>query len=96
MNAQSEIERLNREIGQLKSQQANCPHQWGEVIADHIYNEAYTIPGDPPGTMGIDWRGPCYVPAETIERWKRVCKICGKIEYTSQKEQVRVEYEPVF
>lgn len=96
MNAQQEIERLRNQISSLESQQNNCRHQWGETVADHIYEKAYTIPGDVPGTMGIDWRGPVWVPAKTIERWKRVCKLCGKIEYTNRKEQVRVEYKPVF
>jgi hypothetical protein len=41
--------------------------------------------------MGGNWRGPCYVPAYTEKRWKRVCKKCGKVEYTQQTEKHTTE-----
>ncbi len=86
-------ERLRREIATLRDTAAarerdlaevyaNCRHDW-IVTPDHIYHESYTIPGDAPGTMGVDWRGPCHVPASTEKRWKRECRICGKVEHTS-------------
>jgi hypothetical protein len=67
---------------QLKIYESTCNHNWGETVYSPIYHEAYTVPGDPPGTMGVDWRGPVYVPAQTEERWKRECNNCGKVEYT--------------
>jgi len=66
-----------------------CSHQWGDIIYDPIYHEAYTSPGDPPGTMGVDWRGPTHVPAQTIKRWRRVCKLCGKVEETQRTTKQR-------
>lgn len=79
--AKGEIERLDR----------SCRHEWGEAIYCPIYHEAHTIPGDPPGTMGVDWRGPCHVPARTDKRWKRVCKLCGKVEFTTSVNRETVE-----
>lgn len=85
------VERARHELkcaeGALQRLEETCVHQWGPVEAAHVYHEARTIPGDPPGTMGVDWRGPCYVPASTDMRWKRTCRECGKVEYTSQTTQ---------
>ena len=66
----------------LRQYEQSCSHKWGETIYDPVYHKAYTIPGDKPGTMGVDFRGPCYVPAETEDRWKRECSRCGLVEYT--------------
>lgn len=68
---------------QLTQYQKTCPHNF-TVTYDPIYHKAYTIPGDPPGTMGVDWRGPTHVPAETEDRWKRECPKCGLVEYTQR------------
>ena len=68
----------------LVSAVRSCNHRWGAVTPDHIYHKGYTIPGDPPGTMGVDWRGPCDVAAKTDFRWKRVCQECGEIQYTTR------------
>lgn len=93
------VERLKNDLKEAESSLSyyvnNCRHSWGKVQADHIYEKAYTIPGDPPGTMGVDWRGPCYVPAKETKRWKRVCEECGKEEFTTNTEQ-HVTYTPKF
>lgn len=68
----------------LRRVEETCRHDWSHPQADHIRYEGYTIPGDPPGTMGIDWRGSAHVPAREEQRWKRTCGICGKIEYTTR------------
>lgn len=73
----------------------SCMHQFGETIPAHIYTPAYTIAGDPPGTMGVDRRGPCYVEAKTEKRWKRICDLCGKEEYTTQIKQ-KIEELPAW
>ena len=67
---------------QLDNLERTCQHDFTapEYIPEH--REGYTIPGDAPGTMGVDWRGPTYVPSETIDKWRRVCKRCGKVEVT--------------
>lgn len=87
----TEVERAQAE---LQRYEASCNHQWSETVYDPIYHKAYTIPGDPPGTMGVDWRGPCYVPAETIDRWKRECKRCGLVEYTEGETQTVTKKVP--
>jgi hypothetical protein len=80
------VSRTQREFesaeSQLRQYEQNCRHEFTDTVHDPVYHEAYTIPGDPVGTMGVDWRGPCYVPAETIDRWKRECLRCGIVEYT--------------
>ena len=83
---QSEESSLDRKRAELKRIRDYCQHNWGETVADHLYTEGYTIPGDKPGTMGSDFRGPTYVSSKTEYRWKRVCKKCGKIEHTTQTE----------
>ena len=65
----------------------------GKTIYDPIYHAAYTCPGDPPGTMGVDWRGPVHVPSKTIPKWRRTCDLCGKIEETQRTNDV-VTKEP--
>lgn len=73
----------------------NCGHLWGEAIYCPEYTKGYYVEGDPPGTMGVDWRGGYDVPSKTIERWKRVCKKCGKEEFTTNKTE-QVKYVPRF
>jgi hypothetical protein len=94
-----DIKRLEDELKQKKASllraEQSCQHDWTSVVADHIYREGYTIPGDAPGTMGIDWRGPCYVPSSTEERWKRTCTKCGKVEHTTRTQE-KVTHTPTF
>ena len=82
------IKRLEDELAVAKRElvraDRECNHDWSEPVADHIYKESYTIQGDKPGTMGVDWRGPVHVPASTTHRWKRTCKNCGKKEHTTR------------
>jgi uncharacterized coiled-coil DUF342 family protein len=81
--------KLKQFKGKLNELIRNCKHTYRPVVYDPIITEAYTIPGDPPGTMGVDWRGPIYVPREERLRWKRECAECGFVEYTEQiKEKI--------
>jgi hypothetical protein len=80
---------------QLEAFRRDCRHKWGSVVYDPIVTQAYTIPGDPPGTMGVDWRGPCHVPRSEKARWKRECSECGDVEYTFDTKD-KVERIPVF
>lgn len=95
----SEASKKERELDDahdvLKSLESQCRHHWSEPIADHIYHPGGMSPGDPPGTMGVDWRGPTYYNARTEERWKRICKNCGKVESTSNVKKREV-HEPDF
>lgn len=88
-------EKLTRAETKLANAERDCRHDWTKPEADNIYRESYTIPGDRPGTMGVDFRGPCYVPAETTYRWKRTCTICGKMEHT-QRTKENVTHTPTF
>jgi hypothetical protein len=74
----------------LRQYEQDCSHNFTEPIYDPIYHKAYTIPGDPPGTMGVDWRGPCHVPAETIDRWRRECQKCGLVECTQEVDEQKI------
>lgn len=73
---------------------AACPHKFAETY-DPIRTPRYIIPGDPPGTMGVDWRGPVPVPAEKRDRWKRECLECGLVEYTELVEE-KVNKKPLW
>jgi hypothetical protein len=65
-------------------------HYWGDSIYEPIVHEAFTDPGDPPGTMGVDWRGPMSCPRREEPRWKRICHDCQKVEYTTNVQQREV------
>ena len=84
---QTEIE-LNRLRSQVKQIENNCPHNkssnFWTVTYTPEHHEGYTIPAD---GKGSDWRPSCEVPAETIDKWRRKCTLCGKIEITDQAEE---------
>lgn len=82
-------ERADRANRKLTDARAVCRHKWGETRYTPDRREAYTIPGDAPGTMGVDWRGPTDVPAETTKRWTRQCESCGLVQTT---ERTKKEY----
>lgn len=79
----------------LKQIQDKCKHEWTDPISDDLVVKAYTDPGDTPGTMGVDFRGPCYVPESRTKRWRRYCPLCDKTEFT---QNIKVEKKdiPVF
>ena len=76
---------------ELQTYQDNCRHVWGETKYTPIHHKGYTIPGDKPGTMGVDYRGPCYVEPRTEDRWTRECNICGLEQITSKADKKPVE-----
>ena len=94
-NLRDKIAKLQKELTESKNRLSTivstCQHQYGKPIYDPVHTEAYTIPGDPPGTMGVDWRGPVHVPAKTEEKWKRICELCGHIQYTEKTKPVANE-----
>lgn len=87
--ARIQLGRLQRDLQEME---AACPHNhdpsnWKvEYTPERI--EGYHCPGDPPGTMGVDRQLPFDVPAKTIEKWTRKCKLCGKTEVTQQTRDV--------
>jgi hypothetical protein len=80
-SAKARIEEAERDLANLLSA---CSHKWGEAKYTPDIRRAYTHQGDPPGTRGIDWQGPCHVPAEETPKWTRTCAECGKQETTTQ------------
>lgn len=93
-----EIRKLIAEVANAKGQvlslearlngiRRRCQHQFTGITYDPIEHAAYTDPGDPPGTMGIDRRGPVYVSARTENRWRRTCDHCGHTEWTTRTTQ---------
>ncbi len=76
---EEQLEGARHEVGRIERA---CPHHY-TITYVPIYHEGHECPGDPPGTMGVDWRGPVYVPPHTEDRWRRYCDRCGKEEYTT-------------
>lgn len=76
--------RLSKLRQQLSNLQAQCHHDWRSPARRSEHHAGYTDPGDPPGTMGVDWRGPVHVPARQETWWERTCKKCDKTEKTTQ------------
>lgn len=102
MNVNAEAQKLQSDISDLERELENkklrlsrlrvqCQHKWGETVYAPIIRKAYTDPGDPPGTMGVDWRGPTYVPREEKKRWTRTCTLCGLMEETAQTNTLKTE-----
>lgn len=92
------IRDLKSQIELLESQKhsiiQNCQHDW-IVQYDPIYTEGYLIPGDPPGFGGVDRRSDFYVSPETKPRWKRTCRRCNTVEYTT-RSQTHETKTPIF
>ena len=69
-----EISQAEASLTLLKAQltrlQQECTHKFGETKYVPHVTEAYTISGDRPRTMGIDWRGPTTVPREETKNGK--------------------------
>jgi hypothetical protein len=76
---------------QLVAARDACRHIWGGVKYKPERREGYTIPGDPPGTMGVDWRGAVHVPATTTRRWERTCTACGLAQRTERTRRTFAE-----
>lgn len=85
--AEGEVARLTREVEHFRR---NCRHTWEPIKYVPEHQEGYTNPGDPPGTMGIDWRGPFYIAGKTIKRWERICTLCKLVQTTERTHRVDV------
>ncbi|HOX29760.1 MAG TPA: hypothetical protein PLR75_01245 [Candidatus Pacearchaeota archaeon] len=99
--ASTEVQKLNREIEELSRNlesakerlnviQRSCFHKWGPIRYDPIVVEAHTLPGDKPGTHGVDWQGPVYVSRKETPRWTRQCEICDLVQITDKTEERKV------
>lgn len=77
--AQTDLLNKQRRLSNI---QTSCQHNFTQPRYDPEECHGYTVPGDPPETMGVDWRGPQYVPSSSKPRWSRYCSKCDKTEYT--------------
>lgn len=85
------LSRIDRErfeiLREIDTLQKACSHDW-EIRYTPEITKAHTVPGDVPGTMGVDYRGPVYVPEKTVDKWTRNCSKCGKEETTKELRSV--------
>lgn len=93
MALHDEIKKLEAELykkqQELKCQQKYCQHCWLRTEYVPEIREGYVDPGDPPGTMGIDWRGPTYVSGSSTDYWTRTCGKCGLKQQTGRIKKVQ-------
>lgn len=81
---EDQLATARRELNKIITECNRAGHKWGEVKYTPKHQPAYTIPGDPIGTMGVDWRGPTHVDAKTIRKWSRTCSECGLTQETTK------------
>lgn len=81
---------LKRKKEALEKICSNCCHQWEEPVYDPVIRPGYMAEGDPPGTMGVDRRLPCYVERSETPYWNRTCFNCGSLQRTSILTKVRM------
>ena len=74
----------------LDNIQLRCTHEWSAVEYIPDYQPGFRTAGDPPGTMGVDWRGPVDVPSKTTKRWRRACLKCELEQVTTQTKRQTV------
>ena len=86
----TELEQLRERIAQIEYAQAHCNHVWGPVEYEPERKEITRVEIE---VVGVD-----IFPVEVgtgmfrnVDRWSRVCKKCGKKEYTSKQEEVAVK-----
>ncbi len=88
--AKVEVERVGKRLSEaeinLRNYQGRCRHNFTERYDPIIHPGGYD-PGDPPGTMGVDQRGPTSWPETREDRWRRDCNLCGLTEYTKIIEE---------
>ncbi len=98
-----EIKKLRNDIGTtktnlarmeklLETEERNCPHSWSKPAYVPEFIKGYY---SPPRGQGSDFEGGFDVPDKTIEKWTRVCKLCGKSE-TTTKTEIQGKKIPVF
>jgi len=89
-------EELNRKQKRLLAAQSSCRHNWSDVRNKPRVIKAHTIPGDPPGTMGVDRRFDCHVPEQRFDCWMRQCHTCGLSQTTERFRSGDAPKIPVF
>lgn len=88
MTTQDEINKLERQIADLKAQQARCHHEWGETkYTPYTGKQERILPGQYE-RHGVDvWPRSTFIDVEK-PRWTRVCKKCGIAQHTEKQSDV--------
>ena len=86
----TEIELLEEKINTLRNKQALCKHEWSKPEYDPEKKEITT---EEIVYLGSDsyYKEVGTGNFENINRWSRICKKCGKKEYTYKEEKVVVK-----
>lgn len=82
--------RYEAELSALHREQENCQHEWDKIKYDpEIKKEPY---GYRIEHQGVDmWPVPEGYRDVAYDRWSRICKKCGKVEYTTKRKVVATE-----
>jgi hypothetical protein len=96
MNKQKEIDQLKRQLDQLKIEQNNCLHSYGDPKYDPRAGKEEYLTGQYE-THGIHRWPITSFRDVTIDRWSRECSKCGKVDYTEKlQEKKTVKTSPKF
>ena len=91
-----ELEReYKQKLAQIEREQSQCSHIWEPTI----YNpEKKMVPYGIKitGYAGNMWSEPEGYREESVPRWSRRCKKCGKAEYTYKQKPIISDYEADF
>lgn len=91
-----ELEReYKQKLAQIEREQSQCSHIWEPTI----YNPGKKMV--PYGCrilrQGVDfWSEPEGYREESVPRWSRRCRKCGKVEYTYKQKPIISDYEADF
>lgn len=89
-----EIE-YQRKKHQIEKEQFSCNHCWSQPQYDPEIQKKPT--GYEIVAQGSDiYTIPCQYSNVQVPRWSRVCKKCGKVEYTYTTQPIIVGHEPKF
>jgi capsid portal protein len=82
-------EALEKQNKALKDIEDACEHIWSEVVYESFIQDKYVI--DNTYICMTDPHKLKYntIP-ETKHRWKRICQICDKVEYTTEFEEEKI------
>jgi len=88
MRIQDEISKLERQLADMKAQQARCCHEWGETkYTPYAGKEERILPGQYE-RHGVDmW--PLSTSSNVEKpRWTRACKKCGFAQHTEKQSAI--------
>lgn len=89
----SKLEELKAQVAELEKQQQNCTHDWEDAVYDPERREI--MADEFVDLHGLDsfHKRVGTGMFEEVDRWARICKKCGKVEYTYTQEEVAVKTE---